>query len=579
MVKNNLKHKTILTPILYSFVFLCLTISSITYAANITVKSSRNPIALDDSFHLIYEADSNVDGEPNFNPIYQHFDVLSSSQSTNMRSINGSWSLQKTWDLSVIAKDIGVITVPAISFGSDISPSIRITVQNSSSSNSATSNGQSTVPAKIFLESSIDKKQGWVQSQFIYTIRLLRTVSITGASIDKPTLSDPDAIIHQLTEDNYQTSRNGIRYEVFERHYAIYPQKSGKIKINPSRFEGRINSTQSRSLFDQFRMIGQTKRLHSDAITLDVQAAPSTINLQDWLPSSSVSIYQDWSDDIKNIKTGEPITRTITIAAEGLTAIQLPDLSFNDIDNLKQYPDKAVTEDKPDSNGITGLKQFKVALIPAQAGSYTLPRIKLQWWNTKTNKKEYTEIPEVVLTSIGQGNVAQTLPTISITTQQEAKSTEDPEKTVTIVRDESQTHWKWLTFIFATAWLITLILLLKKTKANHTVITKKTSASTKNLSSQIIKHAKQNNSHDVKSALIEWAKVFYHNNSLTNLSQITNLCSEPLKTEIRQLNHILYSDNKENWRGDNLLKAFISEQANSKMKPKKNASTLKPLYK
>ena len=65
-------------------------ISAVAQAASITVSTSRNPVALDDSFHLIYEANSSVDDDPDFSPIYKNFDILSSSQSTNMRSVNGS---------------------------------------------------------------------------------------------------------------------------------------------------------------------------------------------------------------------------------------------------------------------------------------------------------------------------------------------------------------------------------------------------------------------------------------------------------------------------------------------------------
>ena len=394
---NTSKMKTGMPALTYILLLFFILISNVAQAANITVTASRNPVALDDSFHLIYEANSSVDEDPDFTPIYQYFDVLSSSQSTNMRSVNGNWDLQKTWDLSLIAKDVGKVTVPAIKFGKDISPAIQINVVNSSSANNASPDSKGTIPAEIFLESSIDKKSGWLQSQFIYKVRLFRTVSIASASISEPETNDPDAIIHALGEDKYQTTRNGIRYEVFERSYAIFPQKSGPLKINPVTFEGRVNPTQARSIFDQFRMSGQLKRLRSKSVETDVKAAPTTVNLQDWLPSSQLQMVEEWSDDIHNIKAGDPITRTITIVAEGLTAVQLPDLSFNDIDNLKQYPDKAAVENRPTPTGITGLKQIKVALIPATAGSYTLPEIRLAWWNTTSNKNEVAILPSCLL--------------------------------------------------------------------------------------------------------------------------------------------------------------------------------------
>lgn len=571
-----------------------LLLTTVVHAANITVTASRNPVALDDSFHLIYEADSNVDGEPDFTPIYEHFDVLNSGQSTNMRYINGNYSLKKSWDLAVIAKDVGKFTIPAISFGSDISPAIQITVSNSTSPNSVSPDGQSTIPAKIFLESSVDKKQGYVQSQFIYTVRLLRTVSIASASLTEPETSDPDAIIHALGEDSYQTTRNGIRYEVFERRYAIFPQKSGPLKINPVTFEGRINATQPRTIFDQFRISGQLKRLRSKAVEVSVNAAPSAVNLQDWLPASDVHLTEEWSGDIQQLKSGEPVTRTITIAAEGLTGVQLPDLNFAEINGLKQYPDKPAIEDKSGSNGVTGVKQFKVALIPTRAGSYTLPEVSLNWWNTKTNKKEIATIPAADLDVTGPAQTDNpssspaNMPAVVPATIPDATR-----QTLPAVTDRSSlqpsspaiagdAYWKWLSLLFASAWLVTLLLLFRKSKSQSTQYRPTTGTSGPSLKSAIAaveKSAWKNDAHNTKTALLSWAQLAYKNKTINNLSDIVELCSPQLAEEIRLLNQALYSSKKSAWNGRNLLTVFKSEQALQKRQQQDDqAVVLKPLY-
>ena len=241
MVKKFRTNNTVVLSLLRTLLFLSALISTTVQAADITVSTSRNPVTLDDSFHLIYKVNSgffggDVDDDPDFSPIDKDFDILSSSQSMNSSYINGTWKKTRVWQLTVIAKDIGKFTIPPINFGKDISPAIQITIINSTSPNSVSPKGQATIPAKIFLESSIENKNGWVQSQFIYTVRLLRTVSIASASISEPVTSDPDAIIKKLSEDNYQTTRSGIRYDVFERSYAIFPQKSGQLKINPVTF-------------------------------------------------------------------------------------------------------------------------------------------------------------------------------------------------------------------------------------------------------------------------------------------------------------------------------------------------------
>ena len=586
--------------LLFSLLILSLLISSMAHAANITVSTSRNPVALDDSFHIIYEADSSVDDDPDFTPLYKYFDVLSSSQSTNMRSINGNWSLKKSWDLTVIAKDVGKFTIPPINFGKDISPAIQVTVKNSSSPNSVSPDGQSTIPAKIFLESTIDKKAGWVQSQFIYTVRLLRTVNIASASITAPQTSDPDAIIEQIGEDSYQTTRNGIRYEVYERRYAIFPQKSGRLKINPATFEGRVNATQPRTIFDQFRMSGQLKRLRSKAVEATVKAAPDNINLQDWLPATDVQLVEQWSDDIQNLTAGEPVTRTITIEAAGLTGVQLPELSFSDIDGIKQYPDKALVENAVNANGITGRKQVKLALIPGRTGSFTLPEIKLQWWNTKTNQAETATIPETII-NVPHGSAMDTapltdIPTMPLTQAQlgiddslSGAGADDTRMTAPVDAgsDLMAPYWKWIALFFAAAWMITTLMLFRRTSASPAVTetapvpVKKSWASARRLVSEVEKYAEKNDAAHTREAIIAWAQLTYDDAGITNLGQLSALCSEQLAIEIRQLNASLYSPEHAAWQGKQFLSAFRDEQKQLSEQHRAGQgshSTLKPLY-
>ena len=600
MPTNRLSHHRLSMLMLFSLLIFSLLISSMAHAANITVSTSRNPVALDDSFHIIYEADSSVDDDPDFTPLYKYFDVLSSSQSTNMRSINGNWSLKKSWDLTVIAKDVGKFTIPPISFGKDISPAIQVTVRNSSSPNSVSPDGQSTIPAKIFLESTIDKKSGWVQSQFIYTVRLLRTVNIASASITPPQTSDPDAIIEQIGEDSYQTTRNGIRYDVYERRYAIFPQKSGRLKINPATFEGRVNATQPRTIFDQFRMSGQLKRLRSKAVEATVKAAPGNINLQDWLPATDVQLVEQWSDDIQNLTAGEPVTRTITIEATGLTGVQLPELSFSDIDGVKQFPDKAIVENAVIANGITGRKQIKLALIPGRTGSFTLPEIQLQWWNTKTNRTETATIPETII-NVPNGSAMENtrvanIPATPLTQTQpgidDSLSGAGADDTRTTASKDAGSdlmtpYWKWIALFFAAAWIITTLMLFRRTSARPAsteaapVPRKEFQASARRLVSEVEKYAEKNDAAHTREAVIAWAQHAYEDGGITNLGQLSALCSEQLAIEIRKLNASLYSSKHAAWQGKHFLSAFKDEQkqlAELQRAHRGGHSTLKPLY-
>ena len=567
------------------FIFLIFFASAL-QAANITVHSSRNPVAVDDSFHLLYEADGDVDSDPDFSPLSKDFEILSSSQSSSMRYVNGNYSQKKSWDLSVIAKQTGEFTIPSINFGKDISPAIQISIhENTASTPNQSNNNQGATQTSIFLESTLDKKETWVQAQLIYTIRLLRNINVIGGSLtETPETNDSDAIIHKISEDSYETTRDNIRYEVFERRYAIFPQKSGTLKINPMTFEGRVSAGHSQNLFDRFRRTGEMKRIRSKPVTATIKPAPASINLQDWLPANKVQLIEEWSDDTQEIKAGEPITRTITVIADGLTGLQLPDFSIEEIDNIKQYPDKPVIENRKSTNakGLTGMKQIKVAMIPASAGSYTLPEVKLSWWNTTNNKQETAIIPKKTITVTGSITTTEqtpsqlNTPTIPVT---ENKLEQSP--AFSHAENNNENLWQWLSFFFAIAWLATLFLFFRKPKYATTTThrpAKEKQKSTKSLAATVTKHAQKNNAKQTKDALIQWAKIFFEDNKLNNLTQISEHCQTTLSDEIMQLNKTIYSPEHVTWNGEKLLAAFKEQQSHSTQQLKNETTALKPLY-
>jgi len=318
---------------------------------------------------------------------------------------------------------------------------------------------------------------------------------------------------------------------------------------------------------------------------------PSTINLQDWLPAKNVTLTEQWSADIQNLKAGEPVTRTIILSADGLTGVQLPDIKFAEIDGLKQYPDKAVTDNQLSSTGINGTKQMKVAIIPITPGSFVIPEISIDWWNTKSNKSETAVIPATTITvAVG----AQAEPINNYTAPQNEKLqpstdntvvpqnvTEKPESPVAI-NDSEVNYWQWLSLLLASLWVYTLILLIKKKTSTPTAVKTENQAPTaseiKAVATNVEKKAQSNNVKATQTALISWAQKYYADH-ITNLTQITQYCSAALTEEIRTLNQALYSNEHASWSGSNLLAAFKSELANDTSKSKTKDSALRPLYK
>ena len=555
-------------------ILLLIAFSNI-YAASITAQLDVSPVLVNDTFHLTYTASGSVDDDPDFSPIKTDFEVLSTQQSSNMSMINGNISRSKKWTLTLMAKEKGIFTIPAISFGTDKAPKVNVVVKAVPLSNS-------TTPDQNFiLEMESSKKNGYIQQQFIITVRLLIAQNINNYQFSELTTSNPDTLILPLGKDQqYKTYRGAKQYIIVEKKFALFPQKAETLKINPFIAAIAITNQSNGRFYDPYNTRTTTKRLHTKAISLTIKDIPAQYTSKHWLPSSSVKLKEGWPKNKKFI-AGEPITRTLTISAVGLTSAQLPEIAQKSIDGLKQYPDKPESQEQQKTNGLIATRKQKLALIPTKAGSYTLPAISIPWWNTKTNKMETARLSKRtfrVLPGINNTARSPAKPNTNDSPDilKDAGTTLDDSKDKTNISDSL---WFWLSIMFFVLWLLTLFL-WRRAKSQSPQQNEKSDTTSLSLS-PCLKHLKtaceMNNAQETKTALLEWAKLVFPETNTNNLSDIAKLVAEPLQQDIMAINAFLYSPQNDEWQCDNIYekcKAHKQVHVNNKMKT--NSAKLEP---
>jgi len=563
----------------FQFRFLFMSILWLSFlntaqAANIVAQLDRSHIFLDESFRLVLQADDSVDDDPDFSPLYKDFDILNQSQSTNMSYVNGQYSRKGVWTLELRAKKIGALTIPSVAFGKDRSPALRIQIKDP-----ATTKKQATKNKDVFLQVEIEEDKAWVQSQIIFNVRLFSRISMNNLRSSELETSDPDAIIKQLgNSSSYEAFRDGVRYAVHEIRYAVFPQHSGKLEFKPVIFEGRVNSGRARSFMDQFMNAGERKRVRSNSISIDVQAKPSSIKLSNWLPAKGVTLSEDWSEDVTKLKNGEPVTRTITINAHGMTAENLPDLSMAEIKNLKQYPDKPTVENKVSDQGISSIKQIKVALIPTSSGNFKLPAIALPWWNTTTGKQEIARLPEKLIRAHGEAEDATPI----APDHAAAPVKEDKDALISLDTNSQVVHtgyWPWISLILGLGWLITLITLFRKKPKTAAVKTTPDQSSLRTLEKAVNTHCKNNDAHQTKDALLAWGKARWPDHTINSLADISQNASTEMAADINTLNAALYSSEAAKWQSDSLINTFKNFCPQKARHHQSKNQPLEPLYK
>jgi hypothetical protein len=508
------------------------------WAATIVAALDRNPVAVNESFTVTFDAQGDLDDDPDFSPLETWFDILNRSQSSRVQIINGRMDSTKQWQLTLMAREPGRYTLPAIEFGKDRSNPLELEVRDAPTASS-------TPDSAIFLETELTPEAGYVQAQLVYTLRLLRSVNLRSGSLSEPEISGVEVIVEKLGEDRtFETQRNGIRYVVLERSYAIFPQQSGTLVVEPTVFQGQIISRGSRFLFDENV---QAKRLKSEAFSIEVKPVPAQA-ARPWLPAHALRLQEEWVDNPPRFRVGEPVTRTLTLAAEGIAAAQLPSLARTLPDGLKQYPDQPVVQDDKRSNGLFGIRQEKVAIMPSVAGRYELPAIEVPWWNIETGQQEIARIPA---RSIDVTAAAEQLPAPALLPSKPldvSTVTPSPQTTEKV----SAGYWRWISGALALGWMLTALSWWRTRRVPEQAAKAHPPAAD---FKAVKKACRQNDARACKTALLGWAQSQWPRHPPTSLSGIATRVDTKFAHAITILNRVLYASEETDWQGAELLAA------------------------
>lgn len=380
-------------------ILLCLCLLSPLAQATLEASVERTRLVEGESLELTLETPRvGRLSELDLSPLEAHFEVHGTRQLSLVSQINGRTSPVTRWVVSITPLRTGYVVIPPLHLGEVSSQPISLHVL--SADQAATDRGARLAP--VFIDSEVDTETPYVQAQVLLTLRIYHSVSL----FDDSTLSGldiPDARVESLgAPRNFERLINGVRHGVIEVRYAIFPQHSGELDIPSQLFSatalqpGGNGRSGARS--------GRLVQVRSPNITLQVRPIPADYPAgAPWLPARSLTLTQTWQPDPGiDLFSGEPLTRTLSLTAEGLNASQLPALQSLTGDpvqdrQLRQYADQPHLQTELSDNGIRGSRHDSAALVALQEGTWTLPALEVPWWNTEADRLETASLDSVVL--------------------------------------------------------------------------------------------------------------------------------------------------------------------------------------
>ncbi len=597
--------------IIVVLVLSLLSSPSLVWGQTVKAYVDRNPVMADETLRLVVEAEGVSSSDaPNLQSLEENFALLGTSHSQQMSIINGRTSSVTRWVTTLAPKRTGMLTIPAIQVGNHSSLPLSITVKDPAQAAGA------DTQRDIYLEAEVDSHFPYVQGQVLLTLRLMSAVSLQEGKLDDPEIDW--GMIERVGKDaSFETVRDGRRYHVTERRYAITPQKAGEQFIPPVLLSGAIPDERSQRLplenFFDNRRRGQgsgpfssffqsTRQIHirSPKVSLTVKEVPEEVKGNLWLPAKEFTIKESWSGNTDNISMSEPLTRTVVIYAKGLRGEQLPELPVPDYGTIKTYPDKAQTNTGFDGTWIVGTREEKYALVPTKPGSVTVPGIRIPWWNIETAKWETAELPPRTLKVLGD-LPAQSAP---ISQQQSLRSLD----TTKVIKDEptqvsldsshlspvlvGATHWSWIAGGLLGMWVLTLVgwwwdRRRRRYSSDAGMSTKVQKAlESERKAIQAVKAAcLEHSAPKAREALINWASVKQRGNPCLSLGTAARILAAPVpynagvEEAIWKLDRTLYTTSEhESWDGQRFWETIHPAMTAKPQKKKSNHESLPELY-
>jgi len=508
--------------------------------AALTQSIDRTEIHAGETFLFTIQVDEDTGADPDLSLIPKEFTIVSNSQYQQVSYVNGRSSIIKGWKIKLSTLATGKITIPSITVGKDATKPVTLFIKDTS--DRVELNGKEKA---IFLESSIDQQQVYVQQQVLLTIKLYRAVNTHYARLTEPTAGD--SIIEKLGDDvQYDKTINNTRYVVTERKYAIFPQQSGELEISAVNFTADVNDP-SQSSRNRFLNTTRPISVNSKAIKLKVNPQPAKSSTP-WMPSSEVVLADKWSTGNNDLVVGEPVTWTLLLYAQGLSESQLPEIALPKVEGLQWYPDTPQKDRQINEKGILGQRIEKLAVIPSKEGTITIPEIQLKWWDTKSNSEKTASIAaKTFRVAPAVASTADSLPPQMIGPTVETKT----------VVDHSQIMlWKYISAGAILLWLMTLFAYVQKRnlptshKKKKTKDTTELSPSQSTLLKSLLQSIKSNQIPEIESLLLEWcsslSETCYH--SLGHLMH--NINNDELEQKINKLETQRYAENKSEYQCD-----------------------------
>ena len=354
-------------------------------------KVSRNSLGLNERLRVDFIM--NVDGDNFVQPNFEGFRVIAGpSQQISQSWINGRSSFEKIYSYFLLPLQKGnlVIKQAVIEFNGQLykTAPIRVTVTNPVQQQADPNDPnapQISADNNIYLVADISKTNPYINEPItvVYKLYFSYNIGITNwRELDKPKYNDfwsQNIDIKQLVAEEGMFKGQRYRF-VTLRKTVLYPQKSGRLKIEPLALDIDVQlPTNRRDMFGRVMITEGNKRVSAGTKTITVKPLPEAGKPEGF--TGAVGNFDFKVTPTKtNLKNGESLDLVVSVSGKG--NLKLFDLPKPVAPNALEMYD-AVHKEQVNTglSGMTGKIADSYTIVPQYKGKYPIKPMQFSYFD------------------------------------------------------------------------------------------------------------------------------------------------------------------------------------------------------
>jgi len=387
-------------------IVLFLLVSSITYAqVKFEAKVSKQKLGVNERLRIDFEM--NQDGDNFVPPNFDDFTVVGGPNTSLMNSYaNGKKTYQKTYSYFLAPKKKGKFTIKqaTIEIDGEVYKTfpVTVTVVDAVDKPNGKPDASDIASDKIHLVAEVSNSNPYLNepTTVVYKLYVARDVGISNNWREKQTPRYNDFWSQNIEIKGLNIQRGEYKGEDYRyvvlRKTVLYPQKTGKLKLEPLVLDVTVEVPTGRSnVFLQQIMTKVPKTITAGSKTINVKPLP-----EQGKPSDFKGAVGDFNFNVTTSKNQlnatESLQAKIEVTGRGnLKLFELPKLTTPS--SLEVYEPEHKENVRTGLSGMQGSISDTYTIVPQYRGKYPIPSISFSYFDLKTESYKRITSDEIII--------------------------------------------------------------------------------------------------------------------------------------------------------------------------------------